>query len=73
MKVEEEEEDDESSSSSSSEATTRSSASASELSELSLVAKDKKNCDGIRELLQRYVAMAAAEDCADDADLPSGF
>ena len=67
MKVEEE--DDESSSSSEA----RSSASASELSELSLVAKDKKNCDGIRELLQRYVAMAAAEDCADDADLPSGF
>ena len=67
MKVEEEEEDDESSSSEA-----RSSAT-SELSELSLVAKDKKNCDGIRELLQRYVAMAAAEDCADDADLPSGF
>ena len=65
MKVEEE--DDESSSSEA-----RSSAT-SELSELSLVAKDKKNCDGIRELLQRYVAMAAAEDCADDADLPSGF
>jgi hypothetical protein len=62
-----EEEDDESSSSEA-----RSSAT-SELSELSLVAKDKKNCDGIRELLQRYVAMAAAEDCADDADLPSGF
>jgi hypothetical protein len=67
LKVEEEEDDE---SSSSSEA--RSSAT-SELSELSLVAKDKKNCDGIRELLQRYVAMAAAEDCADDADLPSGF
>jgi hypothetical protein len=65
LKVEEEEDE-----SSSSEA--RSSAT-SELSELSLVAKDKKNCDGIRELLQRYVAMAAAEDCADDADLPSGF
>jgi hypothetical protein len=70
LKVEDDEDDE--SSSSSSEATTRSSAT-SELSELSLVAKDKKNCDGIRELLQRYVAMAAAEDCADDADLPSGF
>jgi len=67
LKVEEEEDDE---SSSSSEATT---SATSELSELSLVAKDKKNCDGIRELLQRYVAMAAAEDCADDADLPSGF
>ena len=63
----EEEDDDESSSSEARPSAT------SELSELSLVAKDKKNCDGIRELLQRYVAMAAAEDCADDADLPSGF
>jgi hypothetical protein len=68
LKVEDDEDDE--SSSSSSEATT---SATSELSELSLVAKDKKNCDGIRELLQRYVAMAAAEDCADDADLPSGF